>query len=234
MAGDRKSYTREEAQAILGRALEAQVTEERLTHDELLATAKEVGVSAEALEAAARSVGEDAKHDAAEKQIRRDDLYGMLWHGASYVAVNALLVFINLWIGGPFWAIWPLVGWGFGLLMHVLAMILRRPEDVAKEAKRREERQIAREERRQLKQRRRASTDAVKKSALEFERIALKGVSEILSATARGIEEASRESEEPVPKVRVDEPKAARVETPEADELDEEDEASPPEKRARR
>jgi len=229
-----KSYTREEAQAILGRALEAQVKEEQLSHDELLATAKEVGVSPEALEAAALAVQEETKLAAATKQVRTDALRGLARHGLSYVSVNALLIFINLWIGGPFWAIWPLVGWGFGLVMHAFSTLFQSPEELSRQAKRREARKVEREERRRVKERRRASAEAVKKSALEFERIALKGVSEILSATARGIEEASKESEAPAPKVRVDETKPARVETPAAEELEETEEEPPPEKRARR
>jgi len=59
-------------------------------------------------------------------------------------------------------------------------------------------------------------------------------VSEILSATARGIEEASKESEAPAPKVRVDAPKQTPVEAPAAEEVEETEEEPPPEKRARR
>lgn len=231
-----KTYTREEAQAILGRALEAQVKEERLSHDELLATAREVGVSPEALEAAARAVEGEAKRDAAQKQVRADAVRGLASHALSFVAVNALLVFINVWTGGPFWAMWPLLGWGLGLVIHAFSTMLRSPEAVAREAKRREERRAEHDERRRLRERRRASASELKKSALELERVALKGVSEILSATARGIEEARRESEAPAPKVRVNDAKKTRVEAvavgeEEADEGEEEREA---EKRARR
>lgn len=230
-----KSYTREEAQAILGRALEAQVKEEQLSHDELLATAKEVGVSPEALEAAAHAVQDEARLAATEKQVRADALRGLARHGLSYVSVNALLVFINLWIGGPFWAIWPLVGWGFGLVMHAFSTLFQSPEELSRQAKKREARRAEREERHRAKERRRASAEAVKKSAREFERVALKGVSEILSATARGIEEASKESAPPAPKVRVDETKEARVEAPPVvEEVEETEEEPPPDKRARR
>jgi len=37
----------------------------------------------------------------------------------SYVLVNAGLVAINLYTSpGYFWAIWPIIGWGLGLVAH--------------------------------------------------------------------------------------------------------------------
>jgi hypothetical protein len=40
-------------------------------------------------------------------------------HTAAYAVVNALLVFINLATDpSPFWAIWPMLGWGAGLAAH--------------------------------------------------------------------------------------------------------------------
>jgi hypothetical protein len=41
-------------------------------------------------------------------------------HGALYVGVNVVLHIINLVSGGPYWAIWPLLGWGVGLIAQAL------------------------------------------------------------------------------------------------------------------
>jgi hypothetical protein len=47
---------------------------------------------------------------------------GFYVHLAAYLAVNALLVCVNLLTTpGRLWFYWPLVGWGVGLLAHALA-----------------------------------------------------------------------------------------------------------------
>src|SRR5262249_33901207 len=47
---------------------------------------------------------------------------GLYIHATVYVAVNVLLITINLSTGtGPLWFLWPLLGWGIGLLAHAAA-----------------------------------------------------------------------------------------------------------------
>jgi hypothetical protein len=42
-------------------------------------------------------------------------------HLMTYVTVNAGLVLINLVTSpGYFWAIWPIIGWGIGLVAHAI------------------------------------------------------------------------------------------------------------------
>ena len=46
---------------------------------------------------------------------------GFYIHLAVYLGVNTLLVILNLTVGGDyFWAMWPMVGWGSGLIVHGL------------------------------------------------------------------------------------------------------------------
>jgi hypothetical protein len=48
---------------------------------------------------------------------------GFRSHLFAYVLVNAGLVAINLVTSpGYFWAIWPIVGWGLGLMAHGMAV----------------------------------------------------------------------------------------------------------------
>jgi len=48
---------------------------------------------------------------------------GFYIHLAAYLAVNALLIFINSNTStGRLWFYWPLLGWGIGLLAHALAV----------------------------------------------------------------------------------------------------------------
>jgi hypothetical protein len=47
---------------------------------------------------------------------------GLYIHATVYVAVNVLLITINLSSGtGQLWFQWPLLGWGVGLLAHAAA-----------------------------------------------------------------------------------------------------------------
>lgn len=52
---------------------------------------------------------------------RAEAKFGFYKHLAAYVAVNLLLIVINLatWPGN-FWAIWPLIGWGIAIAIHAL------------------------------------------------------------------------------------------------------------------
>jgi hypothetical protein len=46
---------------------------------------------------------------------------GFYIHLTAYVAVNALLVAINLATSSAhLWFKWPLLGWGFGVLVHAI------------------------------------------------------------------------------------------------------------------
>jgi 2TM domain len=56
----------------------------------------------------------------ARRRVR--EIRGLYLHVAVFVAVNILLHLINF-VATPkvYWAFWPLVGWGIGLLAHGLA-----------------------------------------------------------------------------------------------------------------
>jgi hypothetical protein len=48
---------------------------------------------------------------------------GFKIHFAAYVAVNLLLIVINLLTTpGEYWFYWPLLGWGIGIVAHGLAV----------------------------------------------------------------------------------------------------------------
>ncbi len=52
---------------------------------------------------------------------------GFYWHLSSYVIVNGVLIIIYLLTGGlsvyP-WFVWPMFGWGIGLLFHFLGVFV--------------------------------------------------------------------------------------------------------------
>lgn len=50
---------------------------------------------------------------------KEEEKQGLLWHIAIYVVVNAVMVAVNLvYLPGSIWFIYPLLGWGLGLLSH--------------------------------------------------------------------------------------------------------------------
>ncbi len=56
------------------------------------------------------------------KEAKRD----FVIHAIIYVLINAGLIALNLFAdrGGVIWFYWPLIGWGFGLLMHLIFGVL--------------------------------------------------------------------------------------------------------------
>ena len=77
---------------------------------------------------------------------------GLYIHATVYVAVNVLLITINLSTApGHLWFQWPLLGWGIGLLAHAAAAF-------SLTGQRREWRAIRRQLRREWRDSRRALT----------------------------------------------------------------------------
>ncbi|THD54876.1 2TM domain-containing protein [Phenylobacterium sp.] len=58
-----------------------------------------------------------------QAERRADVKLGFRAHVFAYVLVNAGLVAVNLVTSpGYFWAIWPIFGWGLGLVAHGVAV----------------------------------------------------------------------------------------------------------------
>ncbi len=58
---------------------------------------------------------------------RAEDIQGLYLHVIVYLVINAGLFGIN-WLttggDGPWWAFWPLLGWGIGVVVHMAATFL--------------------------------------------------------------------------------------------------------------
>jgi hypothetical protein len=140
-------YTKEEADAILSRAIELEGHAPATTHAELVATAREIGVNQEALDRAATEVLAQKRDDQAVRAMRARQWRGFLAHLVPYLCVGALLGFLNIMTGGFPWAVIPMLGWGIGLASHLLvvampdeARLRRRVQRDRDRARRREER----------------------------------------------------------------------------------------------
>jgi hypothetical protein len=65
----------------------------------------------------ATSPEERASYDRARRRVR--ELRAFHVHATVFVVVNAILHIVNLVTSrGEYWALWPLFGWGIGLLAH--------------------------------------------------------------------------------------------------------------------
>jgi hypothetical protein len=66
---------------------------------------------------------------------------GFFWHFSSYVLVNAILIAVNLLLTPQYlWFIWPLLGWGIGILAHGLAIYFSQGEAVRRRSRDRDAR----------------------------------------------------------------------------------------------
>ena len=69
------------------------------------------------------SLEQSPEYRAARCQVRK--LRGFYAHLSVYLAVNAGLLVINLFTSpGRLWVVWPLAGWGIGVVIHGASVFL--------------------------------------------------------------------------------------------------------------
>jgi hypothetical protein len=120
-----RQYTNEEAASIITRVLERQNGEGgRISHDELLETAREIGITTLEIEAA---VVEETRIRA-ERILREEERQKaarlLLRHLAAYVVVGAFCFVLGARITGGVWYLWVLLVWGLAVAAHALRTIL--------------------------------------------------------------------------------------------------------------
>lgn len=117
---DPRSYSDEDIQAIIQRALDQPgAAKGDLTHADLLSIGEQVGVSAEALEHAARDVLEARRATDATQRVTSSRRRWLAAHAAVFVVINALLFAVNaLTTPGEWWFLFSAVFWGLALGGH--------------------------------------------------------------------------------------------------------------------
>ncbi len=118
---DERIYSDEEARAIFERALEldAKASSQGMRHEELLAAAREVGLSEATVEKAIEEMTLARAADKARAAIIQRRRRGFKNHLVPFLAINGFLFLLN-WIFSPWlwWALIPLLFWGLGLFFH--------------------------------------------------------------------------------------------------------------------
>jgi 2TM domain-containing protein len=114
MANERR-YSDREVRTILERAAKHEPSD-GLSHEDLLAAAREAGISTDAVEQAAQELDRLQAWDEARERIiarRRSGFFSHLW---AFLGVQLFLLALNLLTTpGYLWFFFPLLGWGLGL-----------------------------------------------------------------------------------------------------------------------
>jgi hypothetical protein len=192
-----RRYSREEVDAILGRAVERERTADELSREQLVAIAQEIGVSPTSIDRAITEITSERGDRDELLQMRRNDWRGFVAHLIPYLGVNALLVLVNVLTTRFPWALFPILGWGIGLLSHLFAVAMPNREELERRLQHRRERGLERE-------RRRAAKRQVDASAKELEVAFTQGAAALLQAAAKRINQSAGVNQ-PQERVRVDE-----------------------------
>jgi len=127
----RREYSTGEVGEIVRIALERQGSEGRISHDELLETAREIGVTAEDIEEA---VAEEARIREARAAIEARRRLSRQWFVADLVAyfvVNIAIFFVDRAVTGGEWFVFPLIFWGIALAIHAVFVMFAKQDDEA-------------------------------------------------------------------------------------------------------
>ncbi|MFP2906935.1 2TM domain-containing protein [Pyxidicoccus sp. 3LFB2] len=121
-------FSQEEAADIIREATTRSLSgdvERPLTREDVLAMAKEMGLSEAAVEAALASRGRKRE----DRRRVREAVTSLAMHGLSYTIVLGGLTFMDLFDGPGWWVQFPAIGWGMGLAFHAvgaLAVVLKK------------------------------------------------------------------------------------------------------------
>jgi hypothetical protein len=120
----RTGYRQDEAQAILRRAVRESAAAAApeagvFSHRELRQMASELGIDEAMLDRAARAWDAEQRESRERRAFAASRRRAFWAHLAPYLLVNTMLVAINLaTCPGYFWAVWPILGWGVGIVSH--------------------------------------------------------------------------------------------------------------------
>ncbi len=120
-----REYTNEEAASIITRVLDRHGGEGgRISHDELLETARDIGVTTLELEEAVVAETRARAEAIVREEQRQRDLRKLLRHVATYVVVGAFCYVLDARLTGGVWYFWVLLGWGLLVALHGVRVLV--------------------------------------------------------------------------------------------------------------
>jgi len=201
MDGSQPSYTQEEVNEILRRALAREAEHKTvLSHADLVDIADEAGIDRAALDQAIADLAQEhvrelARRDealeiAAERSVQLKRFTASL---ASHAALNLFLYFMATRVLGGSWWVWPLLGSGVLLALKLRHVFF--PYDKVLRRRKREHRQHERESRAALRAqwgKRILGKGHVVPDGKAFETVVQKGVLALLSIAERKLDQHQR------------------------------------------
>jgi hypothetical protein len=199
MDNSKPTYTQDEINEILKRALEQQAVRERvLSHDELLEIAAEAGIDRESMDRAMAELAQEhtrelarqgeATEIAAERRVQVKRFTASL---TSHAVLNAFLYVICTRFTGGNWYVWPILGSG-ALLALQLRHVLFPYEKVQrrrKEEEKQRERERKRAERAEWQKRIFGDGSQIAEQVKGFETVVEAGVSALVAIAERKLSE---------------------------------------------
>jgi len=211
-----RTYTREEADEILRRALAEQASD-GIQHDDLVAAAREVGIPETAIESAVSQLGEHREVTVRVLRIRQQKRQAFVRHLLTFLIVNGGVFLFDRFDGGPWFFHYLLILWGILLLLLGIRQLAPDPASLTRRAERELEKERRKADRKRRLAARSERAPGGPGAAKEFEAAVEEGVSALLSVTARAIRGLTPDArkfraEEPeeVPPNAPDEPATAR------------------------
>jgi hypothetical protein len=198
MDGSKNTYTQEEVNEILRRALAEEAGREAvLSHDDLVEIANEAGIDRSSLDQAMADLAQQHVRDlsrkgeaaeiAAERTVQLKRLSASL---VTHGVLNAFLYFVSTRLTGGTWYVWPLLGSGIVLTLQLRHVLF--PNDKLLRRRKRERRRLERERRAALRaewsQRILGVSHAIP-DGKAFEAVVEKGVSALLAIAERKLDE---------------------------------------------
>jgi hypothetical protein len=181
-----RTYTREEAEEILRRALAEQAAD-GVHHDDLVAAAREVGIPETAIESAVSQLGDHREVVERIAKLRAEKRRAFVRHLLSFMIVNGGVFLFDRFDGGPWFFHYLLIIWGIVLLLLGIRQLAPDQTSLTKKA----ERELEKERRRAERQRRQTARASGKPlgpgAAKEFETAVEEGVNAMLAVAARAI-----------------------------------------------
>jgi hypothetical protein len=131
----RTMYTVEEVESILRRALRRKRDSGEITYDELVETARELGIAPGELERAIseqHTLGEFEDACDEWKKSRKRKFYD---HLRAYLIINGAFFLFDIFVSGGSWFYYCLLGWGIGLAFDAASAFNPDPKEIERGAK---------------------------------------------------------------------------------------------------
>lgn len=127
-----RKYTNEEVEQIIKIALRSKTDSGAMSLDNIYDIAKELNIDPAAVQNALNEFESKGDIEAIRDEFIRKRKKSFFDHLTSYLAVNSFLVVLNLIVGGGFWSVFPILGWGLGVFFDGMSKLRYDEEEFQK------------------------------------------------------------------------------------------------------